>query len=426
MSAVHGDPLAMIRDLGAPDGLRKSASAPRAALRANAHVHLPPNFSAFESVAEVVALAAGESLDLLGASNYYDFTAYRAFAAQAAMHGIFPLYGIEVIAMVDDLRGAGVRVNDPNNPGRMYLCGKGLSRFAQPAKVARTILGNIRRSDEERMRRMITLLADVFASRGAAVNLDYDAVVDRIVRRHDVPRETVTPQERHVALSFQQALFESVPDDRRGESLARVLGAPAVAAQPIPVQNEIRSRLLKAGRPAYVDERFVTFDDACRLILALGGIPSYPTLADGAKPICEFEAPVEALIDNLRSRGIHAAEFIPTRNRPEVLTQYVPAMRQAGLVITAGTEHNTLDRIALTPAALNGAPIPESVAAVFREGACVAAAHQYLAARGECGYVDGEGRLNPAYPSQTERIADLAALGAGVIAAFQSRHEEKH
>jgi hypothetical protein len=275
------------------------------------------------------------------------------------------------------------------------------------------------------MRRMTALLSQVFASRGVPLTLDYDAVVDAIVRRHRIARETITPQERHVALAFQKALFETVPEDKRAEALERLLGAPPVAADPIKVQNEIRSRLLKAGRGAYVEERLVTFEDARRLILALGGIPCYPTLADGAKPICEFETPVQALIDNLRARGIHAAEFIPTRNRPEMLCEYVPAMRRAGLVVTAGTEHNTLDRTPLAPAALGGESIPEAAAAVFREGACVAAAHQYLAGRGECGYVDSEGRLNASYASHEERIADLAALGAAAVRAFRSRYKEK-
>ena len=47
---------------------------------------------------------------------------------------------------------------------------------------------------------------------------------------------------------------------------------------------------MKAGKPAFVEETFVSFEEAHRLILELGGIPSYPTLADGASPICPFEA----------------------------------------------------------------------------------------------------------------------------------------
>ena len=56
----------------------------------NAHIHLPPNFSAFESVSQAVTLAAAQKVAVLGASNYYDFRVYADFAVQAQAQGIFP------------------------------------------------------------------------------------------------------------------------------------------------------------------------------------------------------------------------------------------------------------------------------------------------------------------------------------------------
>ena len=58
---------------------------------------------------------------MLGASNYYDFQVYADFAERARAEGIFPLFGLEIICMQEDLRKAGVKVNDP---GKTYLCGK--------------------------------------------------------------------------------------------------------------------------------------------------------------------------------------------------------------------------------------------------------------------------------------------------------------
>jgi hypothetical protein len=173
---------------------------------------------------------------------------------------------------------------------------------------------------------------------------------------------------------------------------------------------------MKSGRPAYVEETFVGFDHAYRLILALGGIPCYPTLADGANPLCAFEDPVEKLIADLRARGIHCAEFIPIRNSPEVLRRYVVAMRWAGLAVTAGTEHNTLDLLPLEPTCVNGEPIPDDLKEIFWEGACVVAAHQELTARGEPGFVDSAGRPNPAYASDDARITAFAEMGRQIIA----------
>jgi hypothetical protein len=245
-----------------------------------------------------------------------------------------------------------------------------------------------------------------------------------VVRRHDCPRGRVYLQERHICQAFQEAFFAAIPPDQRSEKLARMLGAnPSSVEDPVKVQNDIRTHLMKAGKPAFVEETFITFEQAYRLILELGGIPCYPTLADGTKPICAYEDPIEKLIESLCSSRIHMAEFIPIRNTPEVLEKYVAAMRAAGIPVLAGTEHNTLDLLPIEPTCLCGAPIPEACKAIFWEGACVAAAHQFLSMNGECGYVDSDGNLNPAYATQEQRIQGMAKLGAAVIEQyFRSTH----
>jgi len=53
------------------------------------------------------------------------------------------------------------------------------------------------------------------------------------------------------------------------------------------------------------------------------------------------------------------------------------------------------------------------------------AAHQFLTLHDECGYVDGEGNLNPEYDSGEERIAAFAALGAAVIERYYELCREK-
>ena len=69
----------------------------------------------------------------------------------------------------------------------------------------------------------------------------------------------------------------------------------------VKVQNAIRAHLMKIGKPAFVEESFLSFEEALTLVLELGGIPCYPTLADGASPICAYEDPVERLIEALRA-----------------------------------------------------------------------------------------------------------------------------
>lgn len=386
-------------------------------LKQNSHIHLPPNFSAFESVAQAVGLAAAQGIGALGASNYYDYEVYEDFAEATRAHHIHPLYGLEIIVLIPDLVQNKVLINDPGNPGKMYICGKGISAYKNMTDEARRIVGTIRRNDTERMRLMIDKMAKIFEGGGLATGLDAEAVTQRVVRRHGCPRETVTLQERHAAQAFQEVLFERIPAGGRAAALEKIFGgATTVNIESGPaVQNEIRSRLMKAGKAAFAEETFIGFDEAYTLILELGGIPCYPTLADGTKPICGFEDPVEKLIGELQARNIHCAEFIPIRNKPEVLAHYVTAMRAAGLVVTGGTEHNTLDLIPIEPTCVGSGPVPEEIKEIFREGACVAAAHQYLTARGECGYVDAAGRLNPAFATQEERIATLRNFGAALI-----------
>lgn len=417
MKALEG-----IRAVGPAEELLALAKSGRGgiAVKANTHVHLPPNFSALRDGAQAVELAAQEGLNCLGASNYYNFAAYGPFAAAAAERGLFPLFGVEIIAFLGDLARAGVRINDPGNPGKMYLCGKGIFRFERLTPEAARILGRIRGGDAKRMARMVALMDGVFERAGVPTGLDDVAAVSMLAERCGVGRETVTLQERHVALLFQEALFARVGEGERTAALAAILGVPAKAEwDAAKVQNELRSHLMKAGKPAYVEEEFVSFDDAYRLVLELGGIPCYPTLADGAGTMCPFETPVEKLIDEIRARDIHCAEFIPNRNDAAVLEKYVLAMRAAGLVVTAGTEHNTPELLRMTPGVKGGGAVPERVARVFEEGACVAAAHQFLTASGECGFVDGKGRLNEAFGGREQLIATMAALGAVVIGRYR-------
>lgn len=418
--------LATLRDLGSPAEiwmLAEEGFGPAEPPALNAHIHLPPNFSAFETVQNAVDLAAEQQIKILGVSNYYDFTVYGDFAERARATGIFPLFGLEIIAMQEDLRDAGVKVNDPGNPGKTYLCGKGITSFSELTAGGNRLLNAIRQNDSQRMREMVDRLRVTCAERGLETAVNEAAVIDMIERRHGSPRETIYLQERHIAQAFQEAFFAQVPAVERIERLNQILATTTKAQGPddaVGIQNDLRSHLLKSGKPAFVAESFLSFAEARELILELGGIPSYPVLADGAAPVCPFEAEPQKLIDTLLEKGIRAAEWIPSRNSVETLKRYLPAMREAGLVLTVGTEHNTLDRAPLVPACQDG-PVPADLERLFWEGACVVAAHQFLTLHGECGYVDAAGQPHPAFGSANERITQLAKIGAAVIGRYQER-----
>ena len=158
MGSQVADGMTALRALGTPDQIRALADqsyGQHAPPRVNTHIHLPPNFSAFDRVGEAVDLAAQQGIRALGVSNYYDYAVYGEFAAQAQQQGIFPLFGLEIISMQEGLRDAGIKVNDPGNPGKTYLCGKGITRFDDLTPEANRLIDFIRRNDSQRMRLMI-------------------------------------------------------------------------------------------------------------------------------------------------------------------------------------------------------------------------------------------------------------------------------
>lgn len=397
------------------------SGARNARLLANAHVHVPPNFSAFDDAEDVIETAQREDVRVVGASNFHDQRVYRRFREAAVAAGIVPLFGIELITVLDPARlaeadvEAGARINDPANPGRMYLCGKGIDPFRVPTPEASRIDAAARAANIARAARMTKLLRARFEAAGMPIALDDAVITADVAARAGVPADWVVLQERHLAMAFQRALFEAVPVAERTLRLEAVYGAAPTAApdDAVAVQGEIRARLMKAGGPAFVDESPLGFDDGVRLVLEWGGIPCYPTLADGASPICPFEDGPAELAARLGSLGIPAAELIPGRNAPDVVDAYVRAFRAAGIVVTGGTEHNTLDRIPLEPLARDRAAISDAARAAFLEGACVIAGHQAERAAGRPGFVDADGCPGPG--DRTAWINRFAAIGAAVI-----------
>ena len=53
----------------------------------------------------------------------------------------------QIIALLGELQQSGVKINDPGNPGKMYLCGKGITRFSPLPGPARELLEVIRSTD---------------------------------------------------------------------------------------------------------------------------------------------------------------------------------------------------------------------------------------------------------------------------------------
>ncbi len=379
----------------------------------NTHVHFPPNFSAFTTVDDAIEQAVAQGVRAIGISNFYDQQVYARFAERAAAAGIVALFGLEFITLDPALADAGVLVNDPANPGRVYFCGKGISPFRARSSRAAATAAAIRADNDRRAAAMVSQLAAHFAANGLDTGLTADSVAADVAARTDVPVEWVSLQERHIARAFQEALAH-LPADRRAAVLAGAYGSPSGVDidNPVALQGELRSRLLKVGTAGFVPEVPLSFADAYAYVLDSGGIPTFPILADGAKQLSPFEYPPAQLAQELLARKVYAAELIPIRNATAIVEEYVAALTGAGIIVIGGTEHNTADRIPYDPACVDG-PLPDAARAAFWEATCVVAAHQHLVAAGRPGYVDAAGNLTGDDPAA--RKAELVALGADLI-----------
>lgn len=391
----------------------------------NPHIHTGTNFSAFPNITDATDQAVLENIGLLGVSNYYHHnTNYRIFASNCLRVGVMPSFGIEILTLADE----SVKFNDPNNQKRFYLCGKSITRLADPVEPigAQQTLVQIRSNDSSRMEAMWTALGAVFQEVGIEFYIPIEKVKETLSLETkqpnglQVPVSEIVLQERHAAEVAQKILFENTDRaEERKTILERASGKEVPAGSDLNnasvTQDVIRSLFLKAGGRAYIPETFIATDAGKQLVLNLGGIPAYPILLDGSKELTDFERTPHELIEKLQAMNIHAVEFIPNRNSLGKLGEYVTALHDAGFIVTAGTEHNTKQQSSLIPRCKDGL-IPEDLQQIFFEGACVITAHAALLARRLPGYVDSNGDLTiEGKESKNHHRQQFVNIGAGVL-----------
>ncbi|MDR1454968.1 MAG: hypothetical protein LBJ01_04890 [Tannerella sp.] len=364
-------------------------------LNVNAHLHTPYSFSAFERLTDALDRAVSENVRVVGINDFYSMDGYVEWRDEALGRNLFPLFNIEFIGLQEDDRASGIRVNDPNNPGRTYLSGKGLKCPPDLPEPYAAQLAGVRGESNRQVRMMCGKLNETLAAHEAGFRLDFDRIA------HDLTRGAV--RERHLAKALRMEADRQLNGDAAAMTalFQRLFGGRALKSNTdnhAALENEIRSNLLKAGGAAFVPEdpkAFLPLEAVCRIILAAGGIPTYPFLADDAKGgFTDFEQDVVQTAETLKRRGIHSVEFITTRNSIEVLERYAGYLHGCGFVVTFGSEHNTPAMEPVELFARGGAPLTDRLKQISYEGACVVAAHQELVRRGKQGYVDTAGQAD--------------------------------
>lgn len=381
-------------------------------LLVNGHFHTPFSFSAFTEIEQAFTMAKAEGVQVLGVNDFYTTDGYPEFAELAAKYKIFPLFNIEFMALQRDLQEAGVRVNDPANPGRTYMSGKGLSHPFTIGAEALALLQQVQHESNVQTAEMVNKLNAFLAELNAGISFTFDELKAKYAKN--------MLRERHIAKAVRIAIDEKFTSDEEKKAFyLQVFSGKEVKSKLDDVaglENEIRGNLLKASGKAFVAEdpkAFLSLDEVKRVIISAGGIPCYPVLLDDPKGVCtDFEADAEKLYQMLVDRNIYSIELIPGRNDFNILKKFVQFFRSKNFLVSFGTEHNTPQLDPVKVSCRNGVELDGELNQIGYEGACIIAAHQYLVAKGEEGFLRANGS------GKTAEYNAFVKLGNAVIKRF--------
>lgn len=383
----------------------------------NGHIHTPYSFSAFPEMNTAFEMAKMENIAVLGINDFYVTDGYEDFHDGCVRNGLFPLFNIEFIGLMKEEQKKGIRINDPNNPGRIYFSGKGLDYPFETGWIQKRQMRNVRRESQNQIKAMIVKLNQLIQKENPTLYISYDLV------KNEFARELV--RERHIAKALRMMASRRFPEpERQLDFFEKLYGKKSKAgiSDSAALENEIRSNLLKNGGAAFVEEdqnSFLDLNKIIRIIISSGGIPCYPVLLDDPSgKMTEFESDKEKLYNTLKELRVECIELIPGRNDINILRDFVNFFHEKGFIIIFGTEHNTPDLIPLTVTARGGVPLDDSLKKIAWEGASVIAAHQYLRADGRQGYVLPGGRHS------TDQRNELIKLGQLTIEYYLKKYNE--
>lgn len=383
MNNNTGNPTSRSNEQGAQSGLTIE--------NVNAHLHTPYSFSAFDSIDQALDMALSENVKVVGINDFYATDGYQAWDTACRNRNLYPLFNIEFISLNREDQAKGIRVNDPNNPGRTYLSGKGLAYPVSLKDPYLKQLNEVKAESNHHVERMCGKLNELLEACSAPFSISFEEV------RQNLTRGSI--RERHLAKALRMKVSESFPDQTSQLAFyEKVFGGKALKSRiddVAAIENEIRGNLLKAGGAAFVPESpeaFLDMEVVRQIILHAGGLPTYPFLADDAKGnFTDFEQDKVKVVGILKERGIASVEFITTRNTVAVLEEYAGYCWENGMVVTFGSEHNTPAMEPISLYAVKGTELSPVLKEINYKGACIVAAHQELVRQGKQGYIDQNG-----------------------------------
>lgn len=313
----------------------------------NSHVHSPYSFSAFKSMNEMFDLAKKDAVKVLGINDFYSVGGYGEFRDLAQANKIYAMYNAEFLALEPNFQHSKTRINDPSNCGRMYIVGKGFhpDGFGDMDHRCRNLLKTAIDSQVAHTKKIIERVNEFYNS-----NLvSYEGIMKNGAKDF--------VGERHIAREIKR-----------------------VYAVDNATEVDIRTKILKRGGPAYVEEseeNFLTVTQCIEVIRSAKGIPCYPVLFDyGSNQFTEFESDLESMYKFLVKLGIKHLDIIPDRNSIENLKRLVEFFDKRGFYIMFGTEHNTHEMKRVRVTHKNGTELDQKLIDIAYKGCCSIAAWQ--------------------------------------------------
>lgn len=313
----------------------------------NSHVHSPYSFSAFKSMEEMFELAKKDDIKVLGINDFYSAGGYSEFRKLAYVNKIYAMYNAEFLALDTTFIHSKIRINDPSNYGRMYIVGKGFHSlgFGLMNHRCQNLLKKATDSQVIHAKKIIERVNEFYNSD----LISYEGIMKTGAKDF--------VGERHIAREIKRVY--TVGDM---------------------TEADIRTKMLKRGGPAYIEEseeNFPTVAECIEFIRSANGIPCYPVLFDhGSNQFTEFERDLESMYEFLVKLGIRHLDVIPDRNSIENLNRLVEFFDKRGFYIMFGTEHNTHEMKRLRVTHKDGTDLDHKLIDIAYKGCCSIASWQ--------------------------------------------------
>ncbi|WP_462317029.1 PHP domain-containing protein [Marinilabilia sp.] len=350
----------------------------------NGHLHTPYSFSAFDSVEQAITLASDQRVKVVGINDFNTVQGYKDWSEACNRFNLVPLFNIEMIGLNREDQKNHVKVNDPSNPGRTYISGKGITTAPLSGEVNEW-LANALKNNNRQSEQMTELLNQQLIKCNAPFTLRFQQIKDELTKGQ--------VRERHLVKALRLKVEEDFKYREEQWAFYKTLTGKDIASlESAGVENMLRGSLLKAGGPAFIpedEEAYASVETIRDLILKAKGIPTYPFLGnalDGAST--DFEIDLPQTIETLINRGFFSAEFITPRNSLDYLESAAQQLWDNGFLVTLGTEHNTPAMETLVPMAKGNTPISDQLQEINVKSVCILLAHQYLIEKTGEGWLD--------------------------------------